>query len=289
LIVTDPVHLLEGAIPPIPAPLQAPPQARIRARVRRRRFAIGGVVTLAVVAMVTPLAFIAAGSLHSGPSTMVGGATVTPDTPTPSAGALTDAVPWRAARVSRDGITLTLFVNPPSSGCETYPSPTAHVNEQLDAVVITVTGTAEPADCSRIIATKLKVTLNDPLAGRVLKDGRDGVTARAYLDAVLPVVPAPWFETTEDYLSVDQSGWSLGFTRPGGPDLMFWINVGHVSGTPTVRLGSRKGEFYATGQSNHGVRWQVGDLVYSMLLLSSEGTTSSQSDLEQVVSQLTWP
>src|SRR5262249_34573240 len=161
------------------------------------------------------------------------------------------------ARVGRDDSTLTLFVNPPSAGCQTWFTPDAHVSEELDAVVITVTATARPADCSEAWATQLKVGLSFPLSGRPLKDGSNGATVRTYFDADLPEVPAGCSEIHTTYFSVDRTHWNLGFNCPGS-ELLFRITGDHVSGTPTVPLGSRKGEIYAVGQTSYGVRWQVG-------------------------------
>ena len=198
-------------------------------------------------------------------------------------------MPWRAARVDRAGTTLTVFVNPPKPGCQTYPSPHASVQESSDVVIVTVTATAAPAACERTVVTQFKVTLSQPLGGRLLRNGRDGVIARAFFDANLPVIPAAWHEVPTDYISVDQSSWSIGFTRSGGPDLYFRAEAFRMADPGTVPLGSHKGVVYPVRQDSYGVRWQVGDLMYSMELMPSEGKTCTQAELEHVISQLTWP
>jgi hypothetical protein len=82
---------------------------------------------------------------------------------------------------------------------------------------------------------------------------------------------------------------TIPYTRSGGPDLIFGAQVGTAATTgPTVRLGTRNGVI-VQATTYVGVQWQVGDMVYSMRLMPSEGETSTVAQLHEVIDQLTWP
>src|SRR6185369_8794901 len=107
-----------------------------------------------------------------------------------------------------------------------------------------------------------------------------------------PTVPSPWYEIPFESTYVD-TGVSITYTRSGGPDLDFTVRavanttaqLPGLTDTP-VRLGSRTGVLIGPLA---GVQWQVGDQVYTMLVIPGEGQTGSMDRLQAVIDQLTWP
>jgi hypothetical protein len=291
-------QLLEAAVPPIPPSLHTPPIERIRHRARRRRLATtGSAVGLAVVLVAAGLGVLSSVEDHR--STVVGRpspdnagevpeAPEVPATAPPVPGAPADSVSWEVVRVDRTGLQLVAYVNPSSlRNCMGFPSPQANVDEAANVVTILLTAKPDRMDCSRTMATPVHITLSRPLGDRTLRDGRTGVDAIAFQDRYLPVVGAPWFEVPASFTFV-HGGLTVGYTRPGGPDLQFTVQVGTASATgPAVILGSRHGVLVDGPQP--GAQWQVGDLVYSMRLEPTEGATSSVDQVRSVIGQLTWP
>ena len=290
-------QLLEAAVPPVPPSLRTPPIERIRRRARRRRIAkTGSTVLAAVVLVAAGLGVMSTVEPHH-QSTVVGRPSPTPlvedpdvpVTPPPLAGAPKDSVSWGVARVDRTGLQLIVYVNPLSlRDCVGYPSPQWAVDEGAPGVVkVVVTAKPERMDCSRTMATPVHISLSYPLGDRKLLDGRTGADAVVLQDRYLPVVGAPWFEVPVGFTFVD-GALSVHYTRPGGPDLHFTVKAGTVSTTgPTATLGSRQGVL--VDGPDPGVEWQVGELVYSMVLFPTEGATVSADQLLLVLNQLTWP
>jgi hypothetical protein len=290
----DTVRLLDAAVPPIPPGLRAASLDRIRRRVRNRRTAL--VTTCAGVAVLTVT--LAAGLLGarpgSGPSTQVGGPPVTTaPTPSPSAsptstGATGALGSFRVARVDRAGTGVTVFVSSPGV-CRAWAPGESTVDEQADRVVISVFGAPEPVDCGRAIDTPVEFTLSRPLGTRTLVDGRGQDAAVLVVrDADLPVVPAPWSEVPTSYFRLDGSGWGIGYTTPGGPDLRFAVFRGQISEPvlEQVRIGGHDAVIVDL-HGQEAVCWVVGDLVYSMTLIPTEGATTSREELHGVLAHLT--
>jgi hypothetical protein len=294
-------QLLDAAVPPIPPSLRTPPIERIRHRARRRRLATTGSAVGAAVVLVAA-GFVVLSSVEDRRSTVVGRpspdnvadvpeapeAPEVPATAPPVPGAPADSVSWEVVRVDRTGLQMVAYVNPSSlRNCMGFPSPQANVDEAASVVTILLTAKPGRMDCSRTMATPVHITLSRPLGDRTLRDGRTGLDAIAFQDRYLPVVGAPWFEVPASFTFV-HGGLTVGYTRPGGPDLQFTVQVGTASATGTaVTLGSRQGVLVDGPQP--GVQWQVGDLVYSMLLEPTEGATSSVDQVRSVIGQLTWP
>ena len=163
------------------------------------------------------------------------------------------------------------------------------MDEQADRVVISVSGAPEPVDCGRAVDTPVEFTLSRPRGARILVDGQgQGATVLVVRDADLPVVPAPWREVPTSYFGLDGSGFGIGYTTPGGPDLRFRVNRGQISepALEQVRIGGHDAVIVdLDGQA--AVRWAVGDLVYSMTLIPSEGATTSREELHSVLGRLT--
>jgi hypothetical protein len=292
-------QLLEAAVPPVPPSLRTPPIERIRRRARRRRLATtGSGVVAAMVLVGAGLGVMSNVESHPSQSTVVGRPSPTPlpingiDVPAtlpPLPGSPKDSVSWQVARLDRTGLRLVIYVNPLSlRNCTGYPSPEWAVDEGAPGVVkVFVTAKPDRMDCSRTEATPVHVTLSHPLGDRKLIDGRTGADAILVQDRYLPVVGAPWSEVPIGFGFVDNS-LSVHYTRPGGPDLHFTVKVGTVATTgPTATLGSRQGVL--VDGPDPGVEWQVGELVYSMVLFPTEGATVSADQLLLVLNQLTWP
>ncbi len=288
-------RLIDAAVPPIPSHLLTPPIQQIRRRAVRRRAAFASCAAAVAVVLVT-VGIVAIGPSGQS-STMVGSSPTPisgpPNTPTTPTRPVGEPPPgsWRLARVDRTGAGLTIYVNPDRRTCQGYEDAVPVVEEHADTVVIAVTGAGKATACGTK-AAPLHITLTHPLGTRTLRDGRDGTTARAYFDSDLPQVPAPWSEVPASYSVLDGYGWSISYTRPGGPDLMFIAGVGGVGSATTVAdvtLGSVRGAIIESDAGSYRVRWKVRDLTYMMMLVPREGATTSLAEAQAVINQLTWP
>ncbi len=285
-------RLLDAAVPPVPAHLLRPPYERIRRRARRNQtLRIAGAAALAVVA--ATVGVVAAVGPARSPSTVVGvppssepAVSVTQDAP--------DAVTprsLRVAQVDRAGTGLTLFLNPSRAQCRTFANATPTVDERANDVVISITGDGAPTECERTMAAPIHVTLAQPLGDRTLWS--DGAVVRVFFDADLPQIPSPWMKVTVEFTELDGSFFADDYTRPGGPDLEFRIVAGTSSDSGSgpgekVALGSRQGTVVTSGD-RYGVRWQVRDVTYTMMLQPREGLSGSLDELHTVIAALDWP
>ena len=288
-------QLLDAAVPPIPPALRIPPYERIRRRAHRRRLVVAG-SAVAVTVLLASVGAIATHHTRGLASTPIGNSPLEPSlrpvtapAPPPALpNAPADAVSWQVVRVDRAGTRLMVYINPPSTQeCLYYPTATASVDEGTTYVTITVTAKPAPVECSRVRAMPTLVDLSRPLLDRKVRDGRDGVLGTVVQDRDLPVVPLRWHEVPTEFSFLER-GLNIGYTQPGGPDLIFLAreSTDVPTGTP-VRLGTRNGVLVE--QPRVGVEWRVEDLVYSMQLEPAEGRTSTVDELHDILDQLTWP
>jgi hypothetical protein len=56
-----------------------------------------------------------------------------------------------------------------------------------------------------------------------------------------------------------------------------------------VALGSRTGSFLEPRGGIAGVRWQVRDLTYEMMLMPDEGSSVTIDDVRATIDEFTWP
>jgi hypothetical protein len=297
-------RLLDSAVPPIPARLAEPPLARIRQRARHRQLAVIGsaaaaaVLVLGIAGVATanwrqsasPDSRIGSQHLFPQPSNVDSDEPSTSDSAGPAGVGTRGPAPWQIVQVDRAGTTLTVYVEPPAGDCRVYNNAKATLDERSDAVNIAVTATPGPGpDCTTAwAATLLTVHLAKTLGTRPVRD--HGTTRPAFLDRELPLVPAPWTKVSEGYGGFGiPPGWDVGYTRPGGPDIHIQAHTGTVTRTPLkqVTIGSRTGITFADG-SQVGLQWQVGSLVYTLVLMPTEGATSSPTELDDVLSHLHW-
>ena len=290
----DAVRLLDAAVPPIPPGLRAAPLEGIRQRVRRRR-----TIAVSTCAGLAVLTITVAGGLLSArpgadPATHVGdrAATATP-TQSPSASrASTPAarVPgsFLTARVDRSGLKVTVFVTSPGA-CQVWTPDGSSVDEQADQIVISVPGAPAPVECGRDSDTPVEVVLSRPLGARTIADGlAPDATVLVVRDSDLPLVPAPWWEVPIGFHGLTGTSFSVAYTTPGGPDLLFEMRRGQLREPvlEQVTIGGHDAVIVDFG-GEEAVCWEVGDLVYSMTLIPGEGATTSREELHSVLALLT--
>jgi hypothetical protein len=246
----------------------------------------------AVVAVMAAAAGLFGVLRGSGPATQVGdvpsSAAATPSHSSQPSTPTTDSDgTFRVARVDRAGTVVTVFVSSPGA-CRAWAPGQSIVDERADRVVISVTGERKSVDCSRAIDTAVQVRLSQPLGERTVVDGRaQGVNILVVRDADLPVVPAPWWEVPGDYSGLDGSWFGFGYTTPGGPDLHFTVRRGPFAQPvlEQVRIGSHDAAIVEVNGQD-AVSWEARELVYTMILVPSEGATTSREELDSVLAQL---
>jgi hypothetical protein len=283
-------RLLDQAVPPIPPNLLEAPYTSIRQRARRRR-----AVTAAAYASVAVVVCIVAASIVVAPWR---GAVPTPPAAPTMSGSTTQAVrpPARSvpqARVDRAGTGLTLYVNPDLANCITYPHLTPVVDQRPDRVVVTFTGAGTKTACDQVQAAPITVTLSQPLGDRALVDG-SGTPIRPFFDADLPVLPPAWTVVPGQYEEVTGTVSVLAYHEVGTGLVIFTASTQpppYPADLGEVMLGSRTGSLLTTGSSGNvpGVRWQVRDLNYEMLLQPTEGAPATLDQLRALIDEFSWP
>jgi hypothetical protein len=302
----DATRFLDAAVPPIPQRLLTPPYAQIRRRVRRRRLAVHASVFAVVALLVGGGGVLIGGTGRTLPvgtgsvpaaepdspastSTLTSTSTLAsiPDAPPSSPDPVTDSPVWRVARVDEAGTGITIYVNE-ADRCLTYQHPTTVVDERADAVIITATGQASSTDCSRTMATKVAITLSEPLGDRTLRDGRDGYPVLTIRDADLPGAPMPWQEVPAEYSHLDGTRWGTVYTRPGGPDIHLDASRTAFSGTivKPAQIGAHPGDIVVSG-TEYRAHWMVDTVSYELRLVPGEAAQTSMAELESVLWQLT--
>ncbi|MGC5306313.1 hypothetical protein [Micromonospora zamorensis] len=204
------------------------------------------------------------------------------------------AIGWNAALVARDDTTVTVYASLGDTRCKDLVQPQATVTEQTDSqVVVAVSGRiVDATDCS-ISGTSvpLVVSLQKPLGGRLLRDAA----------STLP--PPPTFSERElpdlasdkrwsPHSSQCDEGWCQGYNGPNGSTLFAGAGrtVGGESSAAvgTVSIGSREGTITGRPESSWQVRWEVGDVTYSLRLTPTEGETFSLKQFRAELARLRW-
>lgn len=241
----EPTDLLEKVLPPLPPDLQIAPLRQLRGRIRRRRR-----VRVALLAAVV--------------------LTVGAGIGVPLAGRKSQTVAWQYARVDRTGMILTLFAAGTCLAATT----------RADAREVVITVRLVRHNCGGV------VHLAASLGTRALIDGSDGQVRTRFLDSELPTGDG-YVETagTPSGTAKDPVS-TITLARPGGPDLRITARTAMVPAGPPLgnaQLGRRTGTYYAGGDGVE-LRWDVGDLVYELVV----DPAVSLPRLQALVATLSW-
>ncbi|MET7709750.1 hypothetical protein [Micromonospora sp. NPDC005413] len=189
-------------------------------------------------------------------------------TATTTAAAQVAAVGWNAAAVARDGTTITVYATPGDTPCGELAQPQATITEQTDAEVVVA------------------------VSGRVVTAVDCATSGRRVADRDLPDLASDprW----SPHPSQCDEGLCQGYNGPDGLALSTSASsrTAEGGGSPpavaTVTVGSRRGTITGSADSSWQVRWEVGDLAYSLRLIPGEGAVLSLKEFRAVLASLTW-
>ncbi|MET8229941.1 hypothetical protein ABZS77_04590 [Micromonospora sp. NPDC005298] len=224
-----------------------------------------------------------------------------PDQVQPRATATTTAAPqvaavgWNAAVVARDGTTITVYATPGDTPCGELAQPQATITGQTDTeVVVAVSGRVVTAvDCATSgRRVPLVVSLPTPLGERVLRDAASNRPPPTFADRDLPDLASDprW----SPHPSQCDEGLCQGYNGPDGLALSTSASSRTAEGgggppaVATVPVGSRRGTITGSADSSWQVRWEVGDLAYSLRLIPGEGAVLSLKEFRAVLASLRW-
>lgn len=297
-------ELLDAATTDVPADRWAPPLAAIHRRARRRRRRIRAVSTAAV-------ALVLAGGYPVG-QRMLAEPEPEPEPRVDAAAASARALPWIAAMVARDDVTVTVFAG--VEGCEQLKLAGARVRLAADAarVTIEVTGrTVVPrgafenreaaANCIRSGRdVTLVVKLPEPLNGRQLVDAVGQRPRLVYFERHLPdlLSDGRWSPRFEAHWLADTVSWYRSYSGPEGSLLSLRIqpatSVKRFHPVSTVRFGPHEGRIAGKAElRTWTVLWRDRDVAYSLALLAmpKKGETVGSFTLAEFTDELArlWP
>ncbi|MFI6268100.1 hypothetical protein [Micromonospora zamorensis] len=203
------------------------------------------------------------------------------------------AIGWNAALVARDDTTITVYASLGDTRCKDLAQPQATVTEQTDTqVVVAVNGRiVDATDCS-ISGTRvpLVVSLRKPLGDRVLRDAASALPPPAFSERELPDLASD--KRWSPHSSHCDEGLCQGYNGPNGSTLFAGAGrtVGGESSAAvgTVSIGSREGTITGRPERSWQVRWEVGDVTYSLRLTPTEGETFSLKEFRAELARLRW-
>jgi hypothetical protein len=255
---------------------------------RRHRATIIGVLVLAAAVTALLSERNVSGSVGTGAASSTA-AMVTASGPPPGS--------VRVIRVDRAGTGLTVRVNSDVAKCLDYPDARVTVTETATTVVLTTSpGTPVRRTCTAggLHGAIVYATLHQPLGPRTVRDDH-GVTVLAVRDADLPVVPPPWQEVAPTDAVWTGHEYFYYYARPRGPEIGVYVGDAAAvwvpeTGDSTIRLGPWTGQVTVSDGNIWGVRWQVGDLTYTLDVFANQTPASAgEAGMRAVVARLIWP
>ncbi|MET7668905.1 hypothetical protein [Micromonospora luteifusca] len=204
------------------------------------------------------------------------------------------AMSWNAAMVGRDDRTITVYATPGDTTCKELLQPQATITEQTDAqVVVAVNGRVVTAtDCATSgLRVPLVVSLQKPLGTRVLRDAASALSPPTFSERELPDLASD--KRWSPYSSHCNEGFCQGYNGPNGSTLLALAGrtVGGGDGRApagTMSIGSHRGTITGSPGASWQVRWEVGDLAYSLQLTPSEGAKFSLTQFRTELASLKW-
>ncbi|MCG5470510.1 hypothetical protein LADH09A_004460 [Micromonospora sp. LAH09] len=203
------------------------------------------------------------------------------------------AISWNAALVARDDTTITVYASIGDVPCKELVGPQATVTEQTDTqVVVVVRGQiVDATDCSTSgTRAPLVVSLQKPLGNRLLRDAAGALPPPALSERELPDLASgrKW----SPHSTHCDDGWCQGYNGPNGSTLL--ASAGRTVGREspaavgTVAIGSHEGVITGRADRFWQVRWNVGDVTYSLMLTPTEGATFSLKQFRAELASLKW-
>ena len=206
---------------------------------------------------------------------------------------VTSAIGWNAALVARDDTTITVYASLGDTRCKDLVQPQATVTEQTDTqVVVAVNGRIiDATDCS-ISGTRMPLVVSLQEAPRRSAPPRRRQCA-ATTDLLRTRAAGPGLrQEMESTFESMRRGLVSGLQRPERLDAVRGCGPHGRRGIPgavgTVSIGSREGTITGSPERSWQVRWEVGDVTYSLRLTPTEGETFSLKEFRAELARLKW-